>query len=359
MMMIEDKLFSLLRLAIWGESMKCSVSRDEFSKVLKLAKQQTVFGYAFDGLSQQNEKYDKQQVLKGFAVSQKIQRQNEVVNKELKELVLLFEQRHIDYLIVKGQTLGVLYPKRHLRMAGDIDFLIYREYGEVKDVIEEFFFIKLPERMVEWEIEFVHGGVPFELHTTLREWGKKRHNKVWDGLMEKEWNEKYYVEMDGVKVRTLSPTMNAAYIFIHLFFHFIREGVSLRQLCDWAMVLHYYKDEIDRQALLKILSELDVLDAFRTFGTILTDHLGLPKDEFPMTLGDDDRNWQGQLLKDIFGGGNFGKLHHQANNSLRFKIETMQLAFRNTFRYYRLCPSEIGGMIPRLVKGNLKILFSC
>jgi hypothetical protein len=63
---------------------------------------------------------------------------------------------------------------------------------------------------------------------------------VWDSLIEKEWQEKYFVEIDGVKVRTLSPTLNAAYVFIHLFFHFIREGVSLRPFCDWAIVLHYY-----------------------------------------------------------------------------------------------------------------------
>ena len=356
--MIEDKLFSLLRVALWGEPMTCSVSKDEFDEVLRLAKQQTVYGLVFDGLSRLNEKYDKQQVLQGLAICQKIQNMNELVNKEMKGIVQILNQRNIDYLIVKGQTIGVLYPKQHLRMPGDIDFLIRQEYNEVKEVIEKDFSIKLPEQMVEREIGFIHGGVSFELHTNLRDWGRKKHDEVWDTLMEKEWINKFYVEIDGVKVRTLTATMNAAYIFIHLFFHFIREGVSLRQLCDWVMVLHYYKDEIDRQTLLEILSELDVLDAFRAFGTILTDHLGLPKDEFPMTLGDDDRKWQGQLIKDIFGGGNFGKLHHQANNSLRFKIETMQLAFRNTFRYYRLCPSEIGGMIPRLVKGNLRILLS-
>lgn len=357
-MMIEEKLFSLLRLAFWGESMKSPVSKEEFAEVLRLAEQQTVYGLVFDGLSRLNGKYDKQQVLQGFAICQKIQNMNELVNKEMKGIVQIFDQRNIDYLIVKGQTIEVLYPQRNLRMAGDIDFLICQEYGVVKDVIEEGVSVELPERMVEREIVFVHNGVPFELHTNLRDWGEKKHNKVWDSLMEKEWKEKYYVEIDGVKVRTLSPTLNAAYVFLHLFFHLIREGVSLRQLCDWMMVLHHYKDEIDRHALSEILSELDVLDAFRAFGTILIDYLGLPKDEMPIILGDNDRKWQKQLLKDIFDGGNFGKQHHQASNSWKFKIETMQLAFRNTFRYYRLCPSEVGGMIPRLVKGNLKILLS-
>lgn len=355
-MTITEKLFSLLRSALWGETYQGEMSKEEFTQVLTLAKEQTVYGLAFDVLSQLKGNFVKQQIFEGLAVCQTIQGQNERVNKELKELVQIFDEDKIDYLVVKGQAYSVLYPKSELRMPGDIDFLIHQEYHVVKKVIERQFSIRLPEKMVEREIEFEHGNVPFELHTSLRGWAKKGHQKVWDALMEKEWQEKYYVEIDGMKVRTLSPTMNAAYVFIHLFFHFIREGVSLRQLCDWAMVLHHYKDEIDKEELLQLLSDLDLIDACRAFGTILTDKLGLPVSEFPMSLGETDRKWQGKLLKDIFGGGNFGKLHHQAQNSWRFKIETLQLAIRNTLRYYRLCPSEIGGMIPRLIKGNLRLL---
>lgn len=63
-----------------------------------------------------------------------------------------------------------------------------------------------------------------------------------------------------------------------------------------------------------------------------------------------------RILGDIFRGGNFGKLNHQARSSWKYKVETMGVAMRNSFRYYRLCPSEVGGMIPRLVKVNWKIL---
>jgi len=351
-------IFLLLRSALWGEAFQGELSKEDFAWVLKLAKEQTVYGLVFDALSQLKGNFDKRLIFEGLSVSQMIQRQNECVNKELKEIVRMFDENGINYLVVKGQTYSVLYPKSDLRMAGDVDFLIHQEYHSVKSLIERQFLVNLPETVIEGEIEFEHNNVPFELHTRLRTYAKKRHQVVWDTLMEKEWQEKYYVEIDGVKVRTLSPTLNAAYVFIHLFFHFIREGVSLRQLCDWAMVLHHYKDEIDKEELSQLLSDLDLIDACRAFGTILTDHLGMPVSEFPLSLSKTDRKWKKKLLKDIFGGGNFGKLHHKAQNSWQFKIETLQLAIRNTLRYYRLCPSEIGGMIPRLVKGNLKILFS-
>ena len=357
-MPIANKVFSLLRFALWGKSIEDEVLRDEFRPVLALAKEQTVYGLVFDALSQLKGNYDKQQVFEALAVCQTIQQQNARVNKELKELVLMFNRDGLDCIVVKGQTFGQLYSKPDLRMAGDIDFLIHQEYHVVKNVIENQFSIKLPSKMVEREIEFEHGGVPFELHNSIRDWANKKHQMVWDNLMEEEWQEKHYVEIDGVKVRTLSPTLNAAFVFIHLFFHFIREGVSLRQLCDWAIVLHHYRDEIDRNKLTDILYQLDMTKGYKAFGSILVDELGLPESDFPMEIKEDDRQWKEKLLKDIFEGGNFGKLHHKAQNSWQFKIETLQLAIRNTLRYYRLCPSEIGGMIPRLVKGNLNILLS-
>lgn len=354
----ENLLFSLLRSALWSESLLGEVPKELFAEVMKLAQEQTVYGLMFDAISQHSVKgqFDKRLVLEAYAKTEKIKRLNALVDKELKEMVQMFDDNGVDYLVVKGQTYSRLYPEPKVRMSGDIDFLIHQPYCDVKEVLEQQFSIKLPEKMIENEVGFKNGGVLFELHIGLRSYAKKKHQKLWDALIAKEWQVPYYVEIDGVKVRTLSPTLNAAYVFIHLFFHFIREGVSLRQLCDWAMVLHHYQNEIDREFLSKLLFDLDLSDAFRAFGTILTDWLGLPDNEFPLPLSDNDRRWQKKILKDIFGGGNFGKLHHQTHNSWKFKMETLQLMIRNTFRYYHLCPSEIGGMMHRQLKANLKII---
>ncbi len=350
-------ILSLLRLALWNEPFTGVLSKEEFSQVMNLAKEQTVYGLIFDAISQLNGKYDKRQVLEAYGRIEKIKRQNELVSKKLQDIARIFAQDEVDYIIVKGQVIGKFYPKPNMRMSGDIDFLIHQEYNAVKEVIEKRFSVNLPDRMIEREVGFKHEKVLYELHTNLLQWAKRRHQDVWDSLMEKEWEKNYYEEIDGVKVRTLTPTLNAAYVFIHLFFHFIREGVSLRQFCDWAIVLRHYKNEIDKDELSEILINLDVYDAYCAFGTILTGHLGLSVEDFPLPLRENDKKWQDILLNDIFKGGNFGKLNHQSHHSLGFKMETMRLSLRNTFRYYKLCPSEIGGLIPRLVKRNLKIFF--
>lgn len=367
--MMREMLFKLLSNALWGDTLKNQFSAVEFRDVVPLAEQQTVLGLVFDVLKDKHIEglTDKKTVFDAMAKAENIKRQNTIVNKELTEFADRCNQQEIDYIVVKGQTIGCLYPNHELRQAGDIDFMFPVEPAMERDKNYEiqrskmatiFPEVKLPEKIMEGEVEFTRNGILYELHTSLRGWAKKRHQEIWDNLMEKVWQEKYFVEIDEVRVRTLSPTLNAAYVFIHLFFHFIREGVSLRQLCDWAVVLHYYNAEIDKDRLIRILLELDMFDAYCAFGTILVDELGLPKKEFPVSLDDNDREWKGKILEDIFRGGNFGKLHHQAHSSWKFKVETMCVALRNSFRYYRLCPSEVGGMIPRLLKGNLKILLA-
>lgn len=361
-------LLLFLRMALWNmSSERGALSLKEFKNVMALAEVQTVFGLVFDVLKDRRIEglKDKKTVFDAMAKVENIKRQNVHINKELTEFAERCNQQGIDFIVVKGQTIGCLYPKHELRQAGDVDFLfsvepameLDKNYDIQRSKMSMIFpEVQLPERMLEGEVEFTRNGILYELHTSLRGWAKKIHQEVWECLMDKEWKEKHFAEIDGVKVRTLSPTLNAAYIFVHLFFHFIREGVSLRQICDWAVVLHHYKNEINKKELIEILSELDMTKAYKAFGSILIDDLGLPASEFPFELSDNDRKWHDRILEDIFKGGNFGKLRHQARKKWKYKYETMRVAIRNTFRYYWLCPSEVGGMIPRLVKGNLRIM---
>jgi hypothetical protein len=174
--------------------------------------------------------------------------------------------------------------------------------------------------------------------------------------MSEEWKKGYMVKIGEENVMTLSPTVNVAYVFLHLFFHLMREGVSLRQFCDWAMVLHHYHGEIDTDKLIIILQDLELFDAFCALGVILVDCLCLPKNEFPFVLDNDDRKWKDKILQDIFRGGNFGKQNHKATTAFGYKFETMCLAIRNCFRYYKLAPSEMRMMIPKMAKINLRLL---
>ena len=165
------------------------------------------------------------------------------------------------------------------------------------------------------------------------------------------------VLVDGKEVKTLSPNIYAVYVFAHLFFHFIREGIGLRQMCDWAMILDRYKNEIDQPQLAADLDGLGMRRAYRAFGGVLTNYLGLKS--FPLAQSEKDLKASEQILKDILRYGNFGKPSRKVKESgWRFKMETMGRTVRNFCKYFRLAPAEIGMIIPRLVLLNVKLIFS-
>lgn len=350
-----ETLFQLLQSALWGKTF--DVENDCCIKdVLLLAEEQTVVGLVFEEIANRNIKINQQELFEYIGIIQTIRHQNQVVNNVLAGFVNAIEKIDVDYLVVKGQTLACLYPEPNLRMSGDIDYLINTDYGYAKAKIEATQNVELPTKLLEREIAYNWRNVVFELHTSLIDFSCKKHQLYWDKLVVDSWQERTAVDIEGVRVKTLSPTLNAVYLFLHLFTHFSKVGISLRQFCDWAVFLHHYENEIEKDKVQSILKELDLQNAYAAFGTVLVDKLGLPETSFPMNINDSHRKWTSKILDDIFRGGNFGRMNHKARIPWLFKLESVGFAFRNTMRYFRLAPSEIGMMIPKMIKINLKLL---
>ena len=349
---IQSLLFTYLRNALWHneEGLPKELTEKDISLLISVAGEQTVSGLIVDAIIRNDTKIPHKWVSKVVGIETQIKLVNRELNDELKRFVKLPLK---DYIVVKGQTIASIYPNPLARMAGDIDFFVYN-YPEAKELLEREWGIELPSKLVEKEYSFEHRKVIYEIHDQLIVFGCRKHQRFWNELLKCPCE---YVNINGFQIPTLAPTVNAVYVFVHLFFHFLREGVSLRQFCDWAMVLHHYKEDIDRKRLLSVLESLGMVRAYKALGCILVHDIGLPEADFPFKLEREDKAWHDKLLHDIFKGGNFGKLNHRAKGSWMFKFETMGVTLRNTFRYLRLCPSEVGGMIPRLLKVNMKIIF--
>ena len=346
--------FRLLRSALWGDTPVDSITANQFMQVMTLADEQTVASLVFDALKdkQIDDLKDPMSIYEAVGLTEQIKQQNAEVNKELLWFIDKCQEVGIEYIVVKGQTLAALYPSPDLRQSGDIDFLT-TQIGQLLMVFPD---AGIPERMSEKEFPFSHNDITYELHCRLIDFGCRNHQQLWAEMETREMEQKYSIKVNGVDVRTLSPAMNAAYLFVHLFFHLIREGVSLRQFCDWAVFLHANREEIDRQELTDFIQRLDMMNGYKAFGSILIDELGLPEVEFPMEITEADRRWKGKILSDVFRGGSFGKKNHLAKSTLGYKLETLCLATRNSFRYYKLAPSEMRMMIPKMVWINLRLL---
>ena len=352
-------LFELLQSELWGGEVNVDANQQELDEVVQIAKEQTVFGLAFNALTRADIPMERKWMLQQIARLNKIRTKNDIVNREMLGFLAQMDANKIDYVVMTGQTMAVLYPHPDVRTSGDVDFLVKEDYVEIRRKFESCFRVHLPAKSrYNKEVAFRLNSVIYELHTYLITFGSTRNTRYWDNLIERSWDEKYYVEIQGSKVRILPPTIYAVYVFLHLFFHFLREGVGLRQFCDWAVMLHHYSDEIDAESVGQVLSELDMLKAYKAFGSVVVHTLGLSPDKFPYGLDQKDRKWGEKIVGDVLKGGNFGKKNHNVKHvGLKFKLETASVALRNIVTYYPLAPRDIRNYLSRLIVGNIALFF--
>ena len=347
-----DFLLAILREALWGERLLADIPAPAIPSLLKEAEAQTVLALVADVLMARNAKMKSGLVYEMVASVSAIEQSNIRLNAELANFARLMADNHIDYFVVKGQTLAALYPKPTLRMPGDIDFLV-KDYGRAAKVLHDKWNVELPPKAILKEVAFLHDDVLYELHTYLIDFGCKRHKRNWEQMIAETHVSS--IDINGESICVLEPNLYVAYVFAHLFFHFIHEGIGMRHLCDMAIVLHHYRGEVAKERLQEILDNIGLAKAFRAFGSILVDKLGLTS--FPFVLTESDRIFQKRIMSDIFSGGNFGKERRSVKVfGMGYKLETLWLTTRQCAKYLPLAPKELLMQIPRRLLMNVRLL---
>ena len=364
---MENYLFELLRSELWGTELSFSqLSHSEFEELMALAGEQTVTGLVGDCLIKNNLKLERDDALGLYAKMKAIEKANTRVNENLVSFVNFMERKGIDYIIVKGQVAGALYPNPDARMSGDVDlYFVGDNYEKIKGLVEQRLGKQLSKLSDGKHVEFEVNGVVFELHEKLSRLATRKHQEYWDQMIDHAILEGTdTVMINGKEIKTLSATYNAMYIFVHLFYHMTASGVGLRQLCDWAMIIAQSafqdssskfqvkndnvnanpnkKSSLNREDLGGSLKELGYFKAYKAMGAFLVEYLGLPEEQFPFALTEKDRKWVETIKKNILKRGNFGRTGRKVKNlGVLHSMETGYLNMAQTLTFYRLAPKEV------------------
>ena len=221
-----------------------------------------------------------------FLTLQRRERQN----RFLVQLLTLLRAHAIEPVLLKGYALSLLYPNPDMRDYCDVDLYIgERDYERMIPVIREAF------PAAYWFSE-EHGGLHFtmvldeqcdliaEMHRVTMEFHRMpRANGAFQRFTLEQMTRTQTLTLDGVSISVPNPTYNALYVFLHAWHHFTGFGVGMRQLADWALVLHFAREERQlADVLLPVLRQMHMLEVWQTFGWVLVNRLGLPRDEFPL-----------------------------------------------------------------------------
>ena len=354
---IERLFFALLRDALWHgeEDLPKELSSETVAVLFSIAEKQTVSGLLVDALTRNNIKMHVDWVLDALGLLEQIKKQSIAVNKGVRDLHLLLSASGVNYIVVKGQAVASYYPNPLLRQSGDIDYYCSKEYfPQSQEVISRAWMVNTdPENNVK-HCRFDYNDVVYEGHFQLLELYDKKSRTYWQRLLDRD--EGGLVMIDGVAIKTLSPTLHVLYIFLHLYNHLINLGVGLRQFCDMAVMMRYAKGQIDMDALRDHLHALGMEKAYRACCCILVDYLGLSEEELGYVFSGTDHRYGEKILDVVLFRGNMG--HYEGKTKRyekrwKWKMKAVGIKFSHFMKFLPLAPSYTCGWLWHEVRRNI------
>ena len=323
-----------------------------WQELLSFAKKQTIIGIYWQGIQRLEDVVNKpseDDVMDWMGKYTKIVRRNTKTDDAVAWLANFMHSNDIGFFVFKGQTVASYYPTPEIRTSGDVDFYVFKkDWCRAKSLLEKE--VTITDDHSGQHLEFTKDGVPFEMHYHTAVFASGSKQRYWDELIESYFDDVLdHVEINGVEVPTLPPTLNSIYLFVHIYHHFLKEGIALRQFIDWMMFFEAKHDEIVVSELTAKLERLGLLRAFKVFGAVLTEVLGMETKYFPYSLTDNDKKYVDRILAIVLRYGNFGKYGRKEKQSgWKHSLETGLRSIRHITQFFWLSPAENLLWIPKL-----------
>lgn len=332
------------------------VSEINWRDLLEFAKEQTTVGLCWQGMQRLGEianKPSEDDVMEWMGEYQKITRRNAKIDTSVANLSKFLSENEISYFVFKGQTIAHLYPIPESRTSGDIDFYVfYKDRKKTEEIIGNI--IEIKNTMNVRHVEFYIDGIPYEMHYHIATFANNDKQKFWDDMIEDISMYLDNVTINKVKVPVLPPTVYSIYLFTHIYRHFLKDGIALRQFIDWMMFFEAKHDKIVVSELTAKLERLGLLRAFRAFGAILTEVLGMDEKFFPYALTDSDKRYVDKIMTIVIRYGNFGKYgRREQQGGWKHSIETGLRSFRHIVQFFWLSPVENLFWLPKLLRQSV------
>ena len=281
---------------------------------------------------------------------------------------LLEKLRKVDVyaILVKGQGVAQCYEKPLWRSSGDVDlFLSNSNYEKAKSLLMPMASHVDEEGISEKHLGMTIDGFVVELHGTLHSGLSSKVDGVLDEVKNDTFNKGNVRSWDnnGVQVFLLGAENNVFYVFTHFLQHFYKEGVGLRQICDWCRLLYTYRDSLNCELLEILVRRAGLMSEWKAFGALAIEYLGFPKDSIPLlNVNDDlDANFKkkaDRIMEFVLKSGNMGHNRDMSHFSkypyLIRKCVSMGRRIGDLINHARIFPLDSLRFFPRIMFNGVR-----
>lgn len=362
-MVIKD-FFLILQSAI-GKNVRLThcLSHDEWEEMFGLAKKQALLGLAFEGVK----KLPKDQwpqgdiVLKWTMATEQVKRQNLQTTNVCLRLNDIFAKVGFETCILKGQANHVYYDRLidgvsvgMMRVCGDVDAWIWPKekiLHPVKSIIDY-----CQRRNILLSLCHLHAevkpinGVPIEIHFRPSFLNAPWRNRNFQRVFKDAVFDNAKIDDVGV-VKKLRVDYDLIFQMNHIYRHLLDEGVGLRQVFDFYVLLKDYNKErivrtelMGKEEIMKIISSCGMKRFATALMYVLKDIFHVGNDELICGISEKDGLF---LLDEIMMAGNFGHYDIRMNaievrkGKLSFQLQRASRRFMRNLRFLSSYPEEV------------------
>ena len=360
----EQFFFDLVKAGLWEKEVSFSrYGEIDFEKVYRLAQEQSVVGLVAAGLEHlTNVKVPQPHALTIAGEVLQLEQRNRAMNQFVARIVSDMRRAGIYTLLVKGQGVAQCYDRPLWRACGDVDFFLSDDnYEKAKRFLTPLATDVETEYVGAKHLGMTIEGRVVELHGSLRVGLPRIINRVLDDIYIDTFNAGSVRSWDnnGTQIFMLSPENDVVYVFVHFFNHFYKEGVGLRQICDWCRLMWTYGDKIDQKKIEIRIKEMGLVSEWKAFAAYAVYYLGMPVKAIP--LYDASGKWvrKAKLIsRFIMNVGNMGHNRILSNFSnkpyLVRKCISMERRIGDLINHARIFPTNSLRFFPKIMWNGLR-----
>ena len=235
--------------------MSMVVAKIDWRQLYTFASRQVLLGFCFDGIERLTKEFseelkqnsiERDLLMTWMGAAQQIRRQNMKVNVVASKLYSILREDGLRCCILKGQGNALMYPNSYSRTPGDIDAWVNASREDITDYAKTHFEIGDDIRFHHLETSF--DGVPVELHF----FPGIMNNPIYNARLQKWFKRNADLQCsnvvslpDGIgEIAIPTTAFNVVYQLTHLYHHFFDEGIGMRQIIDYFLVVNDFSKNV-------------------------------------------------------------------------------------------------------------------
>ena len=249
-------IFAFLRCCLGcKENMSRVIAGMNWHELYSFASKQALLGLCFDGIERLGKEYPeelkqnpigRELLMTWMGKAQQIHRQNMKVNAVASKLFSMLREDGMRCCVLKGQGNALMYPNPYSRTPGDIDVWVNASRERIMEYAQKKF--ELGDDIRLQHLETSLDGVPVELHF----FPCSMNNPIYHARLQKWFRRNADLQCSHIvrspngagDIAIPTSAFNVIYQLTHLYHHFFDEGIGMRQIIDYFLVVNDFSKNV-------------------------------------------------------------------------------------------------------------------